>query len=789
MPTKQQNPSLGMQFAASSDNVAVFATPESWTVYRRLKKGEVVHAAGPAKKVGKHQMQPIVPEGAVQTDFLRPVRHDSKRAEFVTGHFTVSKHWNLPLAKVTCKDTGFWKGSLSKLLHIEGSITIRDIRVNLSPWIDKDTRAKALHTVCVRWEAEAERGSPLSQFEVGEFFEAEWKKFTRGSCNSVEDRKVSTDSESNPTEISARRWTAYWDNHPELQTADRATMQEAYTRLQESCGEPTSGKVSFSRVAHLLRATGRQEYGTWEDSGGKPPSISQKNDAQVAAALAQYIAKCGGFLQASSVSSFYEKDASFREVGWRRIIAGGRKLRQFCDEHPFWLRFSLEGGPPGTIFAAQSSNEDRAHDITSAGVAGANVKDAEVAAKLLQYIEGRGGSISAEGMTEYYKEHPTHKKIEVTHGGRTLREFCEEHPDAFKYEFKAGQTATISSTRVPKHVCTGPGRKAAGGSLEPELEALRCRLVALLKEAGGRILGSVLGKLYIENPSWRAAVNEVGGMKGMCKRFGGMHVSVSSSSTAEIVLEGAEGARAALDDGASSDTVRTSTARPESSELDDAASNDESSVNDDAFTAYRHEMRLLVDNIWWSHDTITVRFTDGRLLVDTLRQLLDGELEVDELPPFDVWEHEGQWHAITGNRRLWVLKEFSKARTTRLHVRVNRLDPQSAPCEGKAKRMWATRTQGKSVQFVVQRRDKAHFPCMAFALAEAGLREGGGPSPVDMLLGGAIQAAGGSIGMPELGSALHWGTAATAAMGKLGRYPILRAGPISLMCWMAPMGA
>ncbi|CAK0887692.1 unnamed protein product [Prorocentrum cordatum] len=322
---------------------------------------------------------------------------------------------------------------------------------------------------------------------------------------------------------------------------------------------------------------------------------------------------------------------------------------------------------------------------------------------------------------------------------------------------------------MPKHVCIGSARDAAGGSMDPELEALRCRLVALLKEAGGRTHGNILGKLYVENPAWRAAVTKVGGMKGMCERFGGMHVSVSSSNTAEIVLEGAEGARAALDDGASSDTVRTSTARPASSEPDVDASNDESSVNDDAFTAYRHEMRLLVDNVWWSHDTIKVRFRDGRLLVDTLRQLLDGELEVDELPPFDVWEHEGQWHAITGNRRLWVLKEFSKARTTRLHVRVNRLDPQSVPCKRKVKRMWTTRTQGKSVQFVMQRRDKAHFPCMAFALAEAGLREGGGPSPVDMMLGGAIQAAGGSIGMPELGSALHWGTAATAGMGKLGR--------------------
>ncbi|CAK0831629.1 unnamed protein product, partial [Prorocentrum cordatum] len=48
----------------------VFESPESWAVLRHLKKGDVVTGVGDPKWVDGYLLQPIAPNGLVETEFL-----------------------------------------------------------------------------------------------------------------------------------------------------------------------------------------------------------------------------------------------------------------------------------------------------------------------------------------------------------------------------------------------------------------------------------------------------------------------------------------------------------------------------------------------------------------------------------------------------------------------------------------------------------------------------------------------------------------------------------------------
>jgi hypothetical protein len=57
---------------ATKDDLIVFESPDSWTEVRRLKKGDIVYPADEVKVVNGHEMQPILPSGAVRGSFLSP---------------------------------------------------------------------------------------------------------------------------------------------------------------------------------------------------------------------------------------------------------------------------------------------------------------------------------------------------------------------------------------------------------------------------------------------------------------------------------------------------------------------------------------------------------------------------------------------------------------------------------------------------------------------------------------------------------------------------------------------
>lgn len=106
-------------------------------------------------------------------------------------------------------------------------------------------------------------------------------------------------------------------------------------------------------------------------------------------------------------------------------------------------------------------------------------------------------------------------------------------------------------------------------------------------------------------------------------------------------------------------------------EADDGDVENES--DDDDIVAEAHPWKkerrpIPVEDIRWSQDTIGIRFRDGKYLVDTLKAMLLGRMKPEELPAMHVVLHEDVLFAITGNRRLWVLKNY--ARISNKEVRV-----------------------------------------------------------------------------------------------------------------------
>eukprot|EP00434_Breviolum_minutum_P042684 symbB.v1.2.038009.t1/scaffold5375.1/size55718/3 len=89
---------------------------------------------------------------------------------------------------------------------------------------------------------------------------------------------------------------------------------------------------------------------------------------------------------------------------------------------------------------------------------------------------------------------------------------------------------------------------------------------------------------------------------------------------------------------------------------------------------------LPVRDIGFTHDTIGKNFKDGRPILETLRQLRDGEIMPSAIPQMEVCWQSGsgtngnwgeRWWSYTGNRRLWVFKQLaSEGKLQKVEVQV-----------------------------------------------------------------------------------------------------------------------
>ncbi|CAE7358363.1 unnamed protein product [Symbiodinium natans] len=135
-----------------------------------------------------------------------------------------------------------------------------------------------------------------------------------------------------------------------------------------------------------------------------------------------------------------------------------------------------------------------------------------------------------------------------------------------------------------------------------------------------------------------------------------------------------------------------------------------------------------------------VRFRNGKLLVDTLKDLVEGKLHPSQLPSFSVWSQGSRWYAVTGNRRLWVLRELSRVtgEAVRVRVRQLRLDVHLSSW---FRRRFTTACDGTAVQY---RGKRGCHPSMRMALLSPG------PGAHEKLLAEALAAGSGQMALADL---------------------------------------
>ena len=69
-------------------------------------------------------------------------------------------------------------------------------------------------------------------------------------------------------------------------------------------------------------------------------------------------------------------------------------------------------------------------------------------------------------------------------------------------------------------------------------------------------------------------------------------------------------------------------------------------------------MKLSINDIHYSQDTVRDCFRDGRWLSELCEDLLSKKVTVESLPRIPVYKQGDKWFAMDGNRRLFVLKKL-----------------------------------------------------------------------------------------------------------------------------------
>jgi len=70
---------------------------------------------------------------------------------------------------------------------------------------------------------------------------------------------------------------------------------------------------------------------------------------------------------------------------------------------------------------------------------------------------------------------------------------------------------------------------------------------------------------------------------------------------------------------------------------------------------------LVPSDIRFTHDTISEDFSGyGETIENTFRELITGQISVDDIPPINVMKVEDVHWAVTGNRRLYLLQKLEE---------------------------------------------------------------------------------------------------------------------------------
>mmetsp|Transcript_129920 Transcript_129920/g.323763 ORF Transcript_129920/g.323763 Transcript_129920/m.323763 type:complete len:349 (+) Transcript_129920:1-1047(+) len=286
---------------------------------------------------------------------------------------------------------------------------------------------------------------------------------------------------------------------------------------------------------------------------------------------------------------------------------------------------------------------------------------------LLMLIDNEGGKIDASKIiSQMGKGNLALKSVVDAAGG--LEKFCAAHEDL---EFV---------TAPGGHCCIK--RRVQEASAQDVVDAI----VKLIDKAGGKLNGAhITAELRKESPTFSAKIATAGGPKKFCEKHADLVVIVASHGPWHVEKR----AVACLPgrDAEGRDTLRAS-------------------------------------DIRWSQDSIQVIFQRGTLLVDLLQESLKDPSLMQRLPPLDIVKHNGCWFAISGNRRLWVFKEYARIRNPALSIPVRIRDIKASTWAYLFKMRYTTKNIGLQVDVVLPRRLKyQRFPTMALAVEAMSQKE------------------------------------------------------------------
>eukprot|EP00747_Dinoflagellata_sp_TGD_P163577 gnl/TRDRNA2_/TRDRNA2_182374_c0_seq1.p1 gnl/TRDRNA2_/TRDRNA2_182374_c0~~gnl/TRDRNA2_/TRDRNA2_182374_c0_seq1.p1 ORF type:complete len:504 (-),score=97.56 gnl/TRDRNA2_/TRDRNA2_182374_c0_seq1:491-2002(-) len=445
---------------------------------------------------------------------------------------------------------------------------------------------------------------------------------------------------------------------------------------------------------------------------GKSDKIGGECADTVVDALLALVAENGGKLPGNKITLLYSQNERFKS-----IIADAGGLKKFCEKYGELEFHCTAGGPgPGWIQAHVS-----AQDVVDA---------------LLASMDEHGGKIPGNQLGLLYVKNARFRTFVEAAGG--IKKFCAEHRHL---EFVTMHNGPGWVQARAKEVCA-----------QDVVEAL----LRLADEQGGRLAVGRVSELYKQQPRFKTIVDNADGLKSFCSMHrelefistSGGHdwikrqtAEASASDAVDAILalvekHGGKLAGAQLQSLYSKNmefrTIIRAAGGPkkfcaEHSQLEFKAADGSCGWIQRAAPGIRQTMP--VNEIRWTQDCIKIRFRGGKLLVDTLQELIDDPKVLERLPVLDVVERKGKFFAVNGNRRLWVLKQYgrlqSSGRTVHLRVPVRVRGAQWASMSWVQQR-FTTQTDGVNIRFVRRYHlsTKERFLTMAAALAAEGLQGG-----------------------------------------------------------------
>eukprot|EP00929_Paragymnodinium_shiwhaense_P107222 TRINITY_DN732_c0_g1_i4.p1 TRINITY_DN732_c0_g1~~TRINITY_DN732_c0_g1_i4.p1 ORF type:complete len:450 (-),score=93.81 TRINITY_DN732_c0_g1_i4:303-1652(-) len=411
---------------------------------------------------------------------------------------------------------------------------------------------------------------------------------------------------------------------------------------------------------------------------------------EVAHSLLSLVDKSGGTLRGCEVGIFCSKRAGFKQAIKE---AGG--LKKFCEAHAD-LEFvatktsgyvkrcaklveanqctHLAVSQQGVVKAVTEFNDSRGGQVTGdqfaeVSASQTSVTAQEVARTLLGLVDKRGGKLNASEIGKVCSQRGENFKHAIKEAGG-VKKFCEAHADLEFVATKGCGYITRCAKPVKADACT---QKAVSQ------QDIVNGVTEFIDSQGGKLAGDRFAEVYKKCPLIKPLVTAAGGAKAFC------------SSCPEL-------------------RVVTPDAGPWAVQL--------------ARSAHR---TMPVKDIHWCQNTINVRFRSGRLLAETLQELLSKPSLIQTLPVLEVVKKGDRFYAVSGNRRLWVLKEYSAIQEARgkspLSVTVKVRDEKRA-AQAWVKERFSTRCEGHKIDIVVKHhlQNRERFPTMALAMAAEMLR-------------------------------------------------------------------